>query len=170
MGGPLSAGQLAEDGSGLLHLSVLYNNPLTLCYLIRKGAPLEARDKAGNTPLHTSCVYAQADATRILVSAGADVHATNREGFTPLLMASSHSSLGCLNVLVAKRAKLGLQPGGIARLNAFRRAAVENEVVVPYVTDLDALVAPAPRCLRRKASAVHFLRSEVPSTDDGEIL
>src|SRR5689334_20269506 len=53
-----------------------------------KGAAVNGRDSAGNTPLMLSAVYGDTACVRLLVERGADVNATNQAGATALMRAA----------------------------------------------------------------------------------
>lgn len=57
--------------------------------LLDKGATLEARDRAQNTPLHRGVRPRNNDATAFLIERGADVKAVNDRGRTPLHVAAT---------------------------------------------------------------------------------
>ena len=55
------------------------------------GAPVNARDVAGNTPLMLAAVYGDVASVRLLLDRGADVKVTNAAGATALLRAAGDS-------------------------------------------------------------------------------
>lgn len=55
---------------------------------IAKGAPVNAKDAAGNTPLHYAYYHGHRSAVDRLIAYGADVMIRNKDGDTPLDMAS----------------------------------------------------------------------------------
>src|SRR5262245_52159992 len=56
-------------------------------YLLGRGAPVDARDRAGMTPLHTAAQNGQRAAMERLIAAGADVRARDRDGQSALYWA-----------------------------------------------------------------------------------
>jgi ankyrin repeat protein len=81
-----------------------------------RGAPVNTRDSAGNSPLMWAAVYGDAACMRLLLSRGADVNATNAAGATPLMRAAFD----------ADKVKLLLQRG--ADVNA--RSAMGNTALI----------------------------------------
>src|SRR5580765_6530746 len=56
--------------------------------ILDKGAPVNGRDGAGNTPLMQEAIYGDLACMRLLLERGADVNATNAAGSTPLMRAA----------------------------------------------------------------------------------
>ncbi|MBN2269645.1 MAG: ankyrin repeat domain-containing protein [Sedimentisphaerales bacterium] len=75
-------------------------------FLLGKGADIEAKDHANNTPLLDALQWGQEDAAEILISRGADVNATDNTGWTPVILAACGGRLGVLKTLVQRGANL----------------------------------------------------------------
>ena len=56
--------------------------------LLIAGAPLEARDRRGNTPLIVAAANGHEEVVDLLIDWGADVNATDLTGRTPLMGAA----------------------------------------------------------------------------------
>src|SRR5207244_1940763 len=56
--------------------------------LLDRGARVEARDNAGNTPLHEAVYEGREDVVRLLMARKADPDAANKVGATPLYLAA----------------------------------------------------------------------------------
>jgi ankyrin repeat protein len=56
--------------------------------MLDKGAPVNGRDAAGNTPLMQAAAYGDLACMRLLVERGAEVNVTNAAGSTPLMRAA----------------------------------------------------------------------------------
>jgi len=107
---PVRMRQLLDDGADVgevgrldwtaLHWAAYGHDPQAVTVLLERGAPIDARDVAGDTPLLCAMVDASwfGDATEagaaaqtvsLLLSAGADPLAANQAGTTPRSFASS---------------------------------------------------------------------------------
>ncbi|XP_072479990.1 ankyrin repeat domain-containing protein 53 [Notamacropus eugenii] len=66
-----------------LHLAINKDNPVIslqcIEYLLKKGAPINARNRNGMTPLHLASGEGMLDCIKVLVKAGADVHALDNQ-------------------------------------------------------------------------------------------
>ena len=72
------------------YLTVLRNGDArALRKALDAGAPVNARDAAGNTPLMLTAVYGDAASVRLLLERGAEVNVANHAGATPLLRAAT---------------------------------------------------------------------------------
>jgi ankyrin repeat protein len=80
----------AESGSLNPDLSTALRNGdvRALRELLDRGAPVNARDAAGNTPLILAAAYADASSLRLLLDRGADVNVANAAGATALMRAA----------------------------------------------------------------------------------
>ena len=97
----------------------------TLQVLLRFGADVGLKDKAGLTPLHMATVYNCSKAVAVLLAAGADVNAATAERkLTALHMAANKDLLDVAAVLLAAKADPALQ-------DARARARRPNERALP---------------------------------------
>jgi ankyrin repeat protein len=71
--------------------------------LISKGANVNAKDKAGNTPVHKFISDSNKPIVELLIQNGADVYATNENGETPLHIAPAYLGESIKNLLLDKR-------------------------------------------------------------------
>lgn len=69
--------------------------------IVKHGADVNAKGRAGWTPLHFASQQAQIKTARSLVEHGADVNAKTSTGVTPLHVASSHGHFGLVRELIA---------------------------------------------------------------------
>ena len=82
----------------------------TLQVLLRFGADVGLKDKAGLTPLHVATVYNCSKAAAVLLAAGADVNAATAERkLTALHMAANKDLLDVAAVLLTAKADPALQ-------------------------------------------------------------
>ncbi len=86
-------------------------------FLLEKGADIEAKDNADNTPLLTASQWGQEDVIEILISRGADVNASDNTGWTPVILAASGGRLSILKTLLKRGADLHAIRGGWNALN-----------------------------------------------------
>ncbi len=99
--------------------------------LIARGADVNARSKAGNTPLHSAAHDDRAtDVARLLIAHGAEINATNDEGETPLHLAARWARVENVELLIAEGAELNLknQAGDTPLDAAIRQWSVQVEV------------------------------------------
>ncbi len=95
--------QLLEDGGAAARPDEC-GAAAAVAALLRAGAGVHAKNKAGQTPLH--CVRT-ARAARLLLKHGALVHARDRRGGTPLLAAmEGHASKATVRALVRAGASI----------------------------------------------------------------
>lgn len=86
------------NGDTPLHRAVarIPQHPMGQFLLVRKliqyGAPVDAQNKAGNTPLHIAAQQNNLEIVRMLLHAGADRSVINKDGFTPYGLAEYHES------------------------------------------------------------------------------
>jgi len=77
-----------SKGRNALHLAVLLNADNKIFeYLIRQRSPINASDKAGNTPLHYAVINNRKTGGTSLLTNGADIFVTNKQGESPLKIA-----------------------------------------------------------------------------------
>ncbi|MEQ3693882.1 MAG: ankyrin repeat domain-containing protein [Thalassolituus sp.] len=75
------------DGKTLLHMAAEGSQPESVRYLISKGADIEAKTSAGETPLLLSAKAGNIVMFDLLLSSGAERFATDKNGNTALLLA-----------------------------------------------------------------------------------
>ena len=83
-----SAGMVATSGMfqswSLLHVASYAGHAASCQLLLSAGAPIDARDKKGDTPLHKAVGKGHAGVVRALLLARANPAATNSTGIAPL--------------------------------------------------------------------------------------
>ncbi|MCK5000849.1 MAG: ankyrin repeat domain-containing protein, partial [Anaerohalosphaera sp.] len=72
----------------------------TIEFLLKKGAKIEAKDHANNTPLLTALQWGKEDAAEVLLDHNADVNASDDSGWTPVILAASGGRLNLLKTLL----------------------------------------------------------------------
>lgn len=83
-----------------LHAACQQGQVATASMLLRAGAPVDARDKWGNTPLWRASFgnTAVPELVRMLLDAGADPHSPNEAGRSPYDMAVTFSKPGVVEL------------------------------------------------------------------------
>ena len=92
-----------------LHLAAHEGDAVAIRKLIREGADLEARDRAGRTPLHVAVFASKHEAVRTLAEAGADLDALEDSAYDVVTIAAVADDLDMLDLCL----KLGANPGNI---------------------------------------------------------
>jgi ankyrin repeat protein len=91
-----------------LHLAAAQNpsqNKLETARILQSAkAPLEARNKDGNTPLHDAAGFGNSEIVSLLLRSGATVDATNNQDSTPLFLAANAGRVEATRVLLAAKA------------------------------------------------------------------
>lgn len=95
-------------------------------YLLDKGADIEGKDYANNTPLLIALQLGQEDAAEFLIKQGADINVADNTGWTPLILASSGGRLSVLKMLLDRGAKMDAIRDGWNALNYACHHGKEN--------------------------------------------
>jgi len=76
----------AKDWENLtpLHLAVLHGHTNLVEFLLKQGAPVNAKTKAGITPLHFAAQTGNEENAKILIEHGANVLAIDNKGWRPI--------------------------------------------------------------------------------------
>jgi ankyrin repeat protein len=92
-------------GNSAIHLAAAANHIYTIESLYLHGAPLDARNKANETPLHVAARANLPKAARMLVEAGADPHlrVDIKTASSPLLLAAAAKNWDVVRTLAAMR-------------------------------------------------------------------
>lgn len=101
---PREAGGPGADGRTLLHRAAEGGCAAAVKELVRRGAAVEAADRAGLTPLHVAALGGREEVVAELLAAGASPSATTPAGRTPLHLASLGSHPVAASLLLAKGA------------------------------------------------------------------
>lgn len=97
-----TAANLPDDSERTpLHVAASRNCTNLIPVLLRAGARIEAKDKAGETPLHVAAQEGFIDAARILIDAGANINASDKDGHTPLRRALDYEKSAMADFLRA---------------------------------------------------------------------
>ena len=92
-----------------LHRAAHEEDAKAIRELIRAGADLEARDRAGRTPIHVAVFASQHEAVRSLAEAGADLDALEGRAYDVVTIAAVADDLDMLDLCL----RLGASPGNI---------------------------------------------------------
>ena len=76
------------DRSGITIAREAVHQPHVLQFLIKCGAPLDARDRSGHTPLAMACLYNCTEAVQLLLANGANPNNKDHTHITPLIEAT----------------------------------------------------------------------------------
>eukprot|EP00928_Gymnodinium_smaydae_P098209 TRINITY_DN9085_c0_g1_i1.p1 TRINITY_DN9085_c0_g1~~TRINITY_DN9085_c0_g1_i1.p1 ORF type:complete len:215 (+),score=46.65 TRINITY_DN9085_c0_g1_i1:168-812(+) len=88
-----------------MHVASRIGDPAILAMLLKRGgAPLEVKNRYGETPLFSAVIEGNALSTELLVEAKADVNARDDEGKTPLMIVKERGKQGFVDYLVANGA------------------------------------------------------------------
>jgi len=98
--------------------------------LLKKGAPVRARDAQGRPPLHFA---SSGDIVRLLLAAGAELHATSHDGTSALHFAAKFGSDEATEALLAAGAKPAL-------LDAYGRAPLHYAALYDHERALERLL------------------------------
>jgi ankyrin repeat protein len=103
----------AVGGQRPLHLAATrLSGASTARLLIRRGARLDTRDKAGRTPLITAIVSDNIQVAEVLLAAGADVEGPDSQlGAAPLSWAACSGRFTTVSFLLAKGAQINAKAG-----------------------------------------------------------
>ena len=85
-----------------LHLSCESLNDQIVCYLISKGANINAKNKKLLTPLHIVTRHGHADIAKMLLQERAQVNCRDNKGYTPLHYAAEVNSTKLVHLLCKK--------------------------------------------------------------------
>ncbi|XP_053061342.1 ankyrin repeat domain-containing protein 65 isoform X5 [Acinonyx jubatus] len=114
--GAQTEGPSAPQAWGRLLQAVWRGHPGLVTKLLRQGASVEERDRAGRTPLHLAVLRGHVPLVRLLLQRGAAVGAADRAGRTPLHEAAWHGHSRVAELLLqrgapaAARSRAGLTP------------------------------------------------------------
>ena len=92
-----------------LHRAAHEGAAIAIRELVRAGADLEARDRAGRTPLHVAVFASKHEAVRTLAEAGADLDALEDRAYDVVTIAAVADDLDMLDLCL----RLGANPGNI---------------------------------------------------------
>lgn len=88
------------SGESALHIVIKRHDQGWLGFLLSRGAQVEAKDRAGNTPLITAVQLSDPESVRALLQYGAKVNATNASGETPIIIAVQRRDLPSIRLLI----------------------------------------------------------------------
>lgn len=86
-------------------------------FLLDKGAEIDAKDYADNTPLLLALQWGQEDAAKELIARGANANVADKTGWTPFILAASGGRVEILETLVQKGADIQAIRNGWNALN-----------------------------------------------------
>ncbi|HEY0269412.1 MAG TPA: ankyrin repeat domain-containing protein [Sphingomonas sp.] len=119
------------QGESVLHIVVKRRDMTWLQFMIGKGAPLDARDRDGNTALADAAQIGWSDGVGQLLDVGAAVDLPNNRGETPLILAVQAHDLDTVRTLVAHGAnpKTTDHVAGMSAYDYARRDGRSAEIV-----------------------------------------
>jgi ankyrin repeat protein len=96
--------------------------------LLRNGANIEAKNKAGATPLHRAAFYGNTSLAEFLLDKGASINVTESSGWTPLhhAVVSGHSDL--VKLFLARGADINAK--GILGATPLHEAVIRNQKAI----------------------------------------
>jgi ankyrin repeat protein len=89
-----------DTGQTALHIVAKRRDLTWLQFLLAKGAPMNARDRDGETPLMAATRIGFSDGEQQLLDVGAQVDLANNRGETPLIVATQTHDLASVRVLL----------------------------------------------------------------------
>jgi ankyrin repeat protein len=92
------------SGESVLHIVVKRRDMTWLQFMLGKGAPIDGRDRDGNTPLADAAQLGWAEGAQQLLDVGAAVDLPNNRGETPLILATQSHDLTTVRELVERGA------------------------------------------------------------------
>lgn len=90
-----------------LHRAAHEGDFATIRKLVRDGADLEVRDRAGRTPLHVAAFASQDEAVRVLAEAGADLNALEHQAYDVVTIAAVADDLKMVDLSLTLGASAG---------------------------------------------------------------
>ncbi|XP_043779832.1 ankyrin repeat domain-containing protein 65 isoform X3 [Cervus elaphus] len=102
--GPGTQGPSTPQAWGHLLQAVWKGHTGLVTQLLRQGANVEERDRAGRTPLHLAVLRGHVSLVRLLLQRGAQVGAADRAGRTPLHEAAWHAPSRVAELLLRRGA------------------------------------------------------------------
>lgn len=100
-GAPALSSRDPATGESVLHILVKRHDTAWLPIMLARGAPVNIRDKAGDTPLMTAATLSDVESARLLLQSNADVNAADTQGETPLIVAVQHRDMPMIRLLIA---------------------------------------------------------------------
>ncbi|MGB0894458.1 MAG: ankyrin repeat domain-containing protein [Parashewanella sp.] len=82
-----------------LHNAAKIGDVKMILLLVKKGADINKKDAAGNTPLAQAVLHGNLSAVQLLIKKGADINSQNTLGETPLMLAAQESHLDMCDIL-----------------------------------------------------------------------
>lgn len=153
---PREAGGPGAEGRTLLHHAAEGGCAAAARELVRRGAAVDAADRAGLTPLHLAALGGREEVVAELLAAGASPSATTPAGRTPLHLAALGSHPVAASLLLAKGADpnakdragrgplhLAAASGDGATVSALLAGKADPYLSGPDGTPLDAALAAA---------------------------
>jgi ankyrin repeat protein len=89
-----------QQGESVLHIVVKRRDMTWLQFMLGKGAPIDARDRDGNTALADAAQLGWAEGAGQLLEVGAAVDLANNRGETPLILATQAHDLATVHTLI----------------------------------------------------------------------
>ena len=129
-----------KQGQTLLHLAVSLGFQKLVDDLLRRGAPVNARDHSGFTALHFACLYGRMATARKLLDHHASVDVINAAGRTPLDLARTYQQNDLVDLLESQenvctaRSVSEITDSGLS----FDEAAASGESDLSYSDDSES--------------------------------
>jgi ankyrin repeat protein len=130
------------QGESVLHIVTKRRDMTWLQFMIGKGAPIDARDRDGNTALADAAQIGWAEGASQLLDVGAAVDLANNRGETPLILATQAHDLATVRTLVEHGADPKIADH-VAGMSAHDYAARDGRSV-EILKELDK-AKPAPK-------------------------
>lgn len=132
----------SSTGETALHIVVKRRDQAWLGFLIGKGANVNAKDNAGNTPLMAAAQIGYLDGAQLLVARRANVNLANDGGETPIIRAVQNRDLPMVRLLLTAGAD-AKKPDAVAGLSA--RDYAERDGRSAAILKLIDETKPAPK-------------------------
>ena len=133
----------SRNGFTPLHWAVIAGRSNLVCWLINKGADVNAADPSGMTPLHKAAVFNRAGSAEALIAAGADYDVCGRKygalQLMPIHLAAEEGKLEVIKCLLDRGVDVNAATRGANCITPLHFAAAKGRTnVIEYLISAGA--------------------------------